>query len=58
MEYDVAKAIIDTVTMANNVPILDEIWAKHQARLTDEASIASFANALETLAKTNLEARE
>jgi hypothetical protein len=58
MEYEVAKATIDPVTMANNVHILDEIWIKHQARLTKEAGEASFVSALETLAKSNLEARE
>ncbi len=58
MVYTEPKAVIDTDTLANNLPILDELWAKHQARLAEDSTIESFVSGLETLIKTNLEARE
>lgn len=54
--YDVAKAPIDTP--AQKLAVMDEIWAKHQAALAKEATIAAFIDGLETQAKQNLEARE
>ena len=56
--YDIPRAQIDTVTVANNIPILDNIWAKHQVRLTKETIKSDFVSALELLGKQNLEARE
>jgi len=56
--YNVAKTTIDTITMANNIPILDEIWEKHQARLSGISAKETFVSDLELLGKTNLEARE
>ena len=54
--YDVHRAIIDT--SAQKIAVIDEIWAKHQAALSNEAMIDSFVSALETQAKSNLEGRE
>lgn len=56
--YDVARTVIDTVTMANNIHILDKIWNKHQACLTRDSVINDFVGGLEAAGKTNLEARE
>ena len=56
--YEDARTIIDTVIIANNLHILDGIWAKHQARLARKTVIENFTNGLETLGKSNLEARE
>jgi len=56
--YTVAKATIDTTIMANNIPILDEIWEKHQVRLSGVSAKEAFVSDLELLGKTNLEARE
>jgi len=56
--YDVAKATIDTVTMVNNIPILDEIWNKHQERLASKAVKEAFITLLEDVGRDNLEARE
>jgi len=57
-EYDVAKATIDIEIMANNIPIMDEIWVKHQERLTRDSDVAAFCSELEAAGKANLEARE
>lgn len=56
--YDVARAQIDTVDMVKNIPILDKIWEKHQARLAKETIKSDFVSALELAGKSNLEARE
>jgi len=58
MEYTIARETIDIVTMTNNIPILDEIWAKHQARLSKESNINDFTSGLEAAGKINLEGRE
>ena len=56
--YEVSRTKIDTVTMANNIPILDEIWTKHQDRLARKTIIENFTSGLEAAGKSNLEARE
>jgi hypothetical protein len=58
LSFDVAKAKIDTVTMTNNLWILDEIWNKYQAHLALTAAVSDFVSALESAGKTDLEARE
>lgn len=58
MSYSVPRVKMDTVTVANNLPILNEIWSKHQASLTATETIKNFVSGLEALGKTNLEARE
>lgn len=56
--YDVPRVQIDTDIVANNLPILDDIWAAHQARLAKETIRSNFVKDLELLGKQNLEARE
>lgn len=56
--YDVPRVQIDTVTLANNLPILDNIWTEHQARLVKATTRSNFVDGLEQLGKQNLEARE
>lgn len=57
--YTVANAHIDTTTQ--KTAVLDAIWAMRTADVALAAKVALFAptvTALETAAKTNLEARE
>jgi len=54
--YNVPRAVIDTP--AQKLAVMDEIWAKHQAAMTEETVISNFVNALEVQANANLEARE
>jgi len=56
--YSVARTKIDRAVMANNIPILDKIWEKHQTRLTANETKAAFVDGLEAAGKANLEARE
>lgn len=56
MTYNVARALLDTAAQKNAA--IDEIWAKHQARLASDAIVDNFVSALETSGKNNLEARE
>lgn len=56
MVYDVARAILDTA--AQKTAAIDEIWAKHQARLDLDTIVGDFVKALEASGKSNLEGRE
>ena len=57
LTYTEPNVIIDTETMANNIHILDDIWAQHQARLARDSTIDAFVSGLEAAGKANLEAR-
>lgn len=54
--YCVPRAIIKTVPQ--QIAVMDEIWAKHQAALAAGAVAAAFVTAKEVAGKSNLEARE
>jgi len=54
--YTVARAPLETP--AQQLAVLDEIWAKHLAALSATAAVEAFVTALESAGKTTLEARE
>lgn len=54
--YSVAYAVI--TTNAQKLAAMDNIWAQHQAALTEKSAVDAFIGTLEADAKTNLEARE